>query len=194
MKRTGKQGRKRLSDDELLDKVQRETLKYFTDYAHPDSGMARERSNHSPQYDHDKTVTTGGTGFGVMAMLAGVKRGFLTREDAYARIEKIVAFLETADRFHGVYPHFLDGETGKTVPFEKNEDNGGDLVETSFLMMGLLTARQYFDGKDEKDLRDRINTLWEGVEWDWHTKGRDDTLLWHWSPDQGFVMNHSLEG
>ncbi len=188
--------RKDLTDDELLDLVQRQTLKYFWDFAHPVSGMARERSNASKAewgYDLD-TVTTGGTGFGIMALVAGAERGFIAKKDLLAHLEKMVDFLDKADKFHGAFPHFLNGNTGKVVPFSKFDD-GGDLVETSFLMMGLLTARQYFAVEPAaKDLCDKINRLWEGVEWDWYRKPGTDDLYWHWSPNHDFAMNHRIRG
>jgi hypothetical protein len=191
-----KASRKGLTDDELLDLVQGQTLKYFWDFAHPVSGMARERSNASKAewgYDLD-TVTTGGTGFGIMALIAGAERGFIAKKDLLAHLEKMVDFLDKADKFHGAFPHFLDGNTGKVVPFSKFDD-GGDLVETSFLMMGLLTARQYFAAEPAaKDLCDKINRLWEGVEWDKYRKPGTDDLFWHWSPNHDFAMNHRIRG
>lgn len=185
---------KNLSDDALLDIVQQQTLKYFTEFAHPISGMARERSNVIPAYGYDlDCVTTGGTGFGIMAMIVGVERGFLDKADALKRIHKIVDFLETADTFHGAFPHFLNGNTGKTIPFSPKDD-GGDLVETSFLMMGLLAARQYFAKTDDAaPLCDKINKMWEAVEWNWYTQG-ENNLYWHWSPTHNFDMNLPIRG
>jgi hypothetical protein len=177
-------------DAALLNRVQRQTLRYFWDFGHPLSGLARERSNAVPGYHYLDTVTTGGSGFGIMAMLAGCDRGFLTRADVRARIAGIVDVLESADRFHGVFPHFLHGGTGKTIPFSPRDD-GGDLVETSFLMMGLLCARQYFS--DEARLGAAIDRLWHAVEWDWHTRG-EDVLYWHWSPRHDWAMNHAIRG
>ena len=183
-----------LSDDTLLDVVQRRTLRYFWDFGHPVSGMARERSNPVGGYDYRDTVTSGGTGFGLMAMLAGAARGFLPRADVRARITQIVDFLGHAERYHGVFPHFLHGVTGKTIPFSAKDD-GGDLVETSFLIMGLLCARQFFDGGTpaEMSLRAAIDRLWHAVEWDWHTQGQS-VLYWHWSPRHRFAMNHAIAG
>ena len=178
-----------LSDYDLLDRVQRQTLRYFWDFGHPSSGMARERSNAVPGYDYRDTVTTGGTGFGVMAMIAGCERGFLTRADVRARIARIVDCLEGAERFHGVFPHFLHGGTGKVIPFSPKDD-GGDLVETAFLIAGLLCARQYFD---DARLRAAIDRLWHAVEWDWHARG-ENVLYWHWSPRHGWAMNHQIRG
>ena len=179
-----------VSDDALLDLVQRQTLRYFWDFGHPASGLARERSNPVAGYDFMDTVTTGGTGFGIMAMVAGAERGFLTRGDVRTRVGKIVDGLASADRYHGVFPHFLHGGTGKTIPFS-SKDDGGDLVETSFLMMGLLCARQYF--AEDARLGAAIDRLWHDVEWDWHTHG-EDVLYWHWSPRHGWAMNHAIRG
>ncbi len=180
----------RISDDELLDLVQKQTLKYFYDFGHPVSGLARERSTSG------ETVTTGGSGFGIMAMVAGVNRGFITRTEGLERIQKIVTFLTTkADRFHGAFPHWLNGTTGKVQPFSAN-DNGADLVETSFLLEGLITARQYFNGTStaETTLRTDINAIWNGVEWNWFRQGGQNALYWHWSPDKAWTINLKVGG
>lgn len=184
----------RLSDDALLDLVQRQTLDYFWEFGHSASGMARERSNPVAGYDYLETVSSGGTGFGIMAMLAGVQRSFLPRAQVLARIRRIVAFLERAETYHGVFPHFLHGKTGAAIEFSAKDD-GGDLVETSFMMMGLLCARQFFAGAEhsETSLRASIDRLWHAVEWDWHTCGRD-VLFWHWSPRFGWDMDHAITG
>jgi hypothetical protein len=186
--------RARLSDEALLDLVQRQTLEYFLDYGHPVSGMARERSNPDPAYDYLETVSSGGTGFGIMAMLAGAERGFAARSAVFQQIERIVEFLSRAESYHGVFPHFMNGTTGRAIEFSAKDD-GGDLVETSFLMMGLLCARQFFAGADarEKNLRGAIDRLWHGVEWNWHTNGRE-ALYWHWSPRHGWDMDHAIRG
>ena len=179
-----------LSDDALLDRVQRQTLRYFWDFGHPASGMARERSNPVPGYDFRDTVTTGGTGFGIMAMIAGAARGFLPRDEVRKRVARIVDFLAHAERHHGVLPHFLHGASGTTIPFSPKDD-GGDLVETAFLIAGLLCARQYFS--DDARLGADVDRLWHAVEWDWHTRG-DSVLYWHWSPRHDWAMNHAIRG
>jgi len=184
-----------LADAELLDLVQRQTLKYFWDFAHPASGMARERSNEVRWYDYRDTIATGGTGFGLMALLAGAERGFLPRAEVLDRIRRIVAFLGSAETHRGVFPHFLHGGTGATIPFSEKDD-GGDLVETSYLMMGLLCVRQYFAGRasEEAGLREAIDRLWHAVEWDWHTRDGREMLYWHWSPRHGWAMDHAITG
>lgn len=181
----------RIDDEELLDRVQERTFRYFWDFGHPVSGLARERSSSGD------VVTTGGTGFGVMTMVVAAERGFVTREEAADRIGKIVEFLTTkAARFHGAFPHWLDGRTGAVRPFSADDD-GADLVETALLMQGLLTARAYFDGPDaaETELRNGITALWEAVEWDFFSKeGTEPQLYWHWSHDKGWKMNMPVTG
>ncbi|MEQ9299514.1 MAG: glucoamylase family protein [Cyclobacteriaceae bacterium] len=186
-----------ISDDSLLTMLQYQTFQYFWDGAEPVSGMACERVHMDNIYPSDdkNVVTSGGSGFGLMAILVGIERGFITREVAVARYEQILDFLETADRFHGVYPHWWFGDTGKVKPFSKKDD-GGDLVETAFLVQGLLTVRQYFqDGNErERAIVSRINNIWKTVEWNWHTKGGEDVLYWHWSPKYGWEMNFPVGG
>ncbi len=176
-------------DKEILDKVQKATLQYFWEYAHPVSGMARERSGSGD------LVTSGGTGFGILAIIVGVNRGWISRPEAVERLIKISEFLKKADRFHGAWSHWLDGSMGKVISFSP-KDNGGDLVETSFLINGLLTARAYFDGADahETELRNTVTQLWETVEWDWYASRGDDQLYWHWSPDYNWQMNMPIRG
>ena len=186
-----------LTENQLLDTIQYQTFNYFWDGAEPNSGMARERIHLDENYSSSpkNTVTTGGTGFGLMAILVGVERGWITREQAFKRYTKIVNFLENADRFHGAWSHWIDGETGKVYPFGK-KDNGGDLVETAFLIQGLLTVSEYFkDGNaQEKELVTKIDQLWREVEWNWYTKGGEDVLYWHWSPEYGWDMNFPVGG
>jgi len=183
---------RKLDDAALLDAVQRQTLRYFWDFAHPVSGLARERSNLAFDYGHE-TVTSGGSGMGAMAIIVGVERGWIARREAAAHLVKSVRFLRKANSYHGVFPHFLDGESGRTLPFSRKDD-GADLVETSFLIAGLLCARQYFAGPaaEEAELRGRIDALWNEVEWNWHTRDGGDVLYWHWSPNNTWSMNHQI--
>lgn len=185
---------KNLSDSALLDVVQRQTFRYFWDFGHPVSGLARERSNVAFNYGHE-VVTTGGSGFGIMGIIVAADRKWITREQAVERLQRIVRFLYKADAYHGVFPHWLNGETGKTIPFGRKDD-GADIVETSYLFEGLLCARQYFnaDNEQERDLRGRINGLWNDIEWDWFTRGGRDNIYWHWSPNNGWAMNFPIRG
>ncbi len=183
---------KQMTDDELLTMVQEASFRYYWEGAEPNSGLAREdipgRKN---------MIAIGASGFGIMALIIGTERGFITKKESVDHFVKIVNFLETAETFHGVYPHFMDGTNGKVVPFFGHRDNGADLVETSFLMQGLLAARQYFSGDNQQEqlIRQKITKIWEKAEWDWFRQTPDSKFLyWHWSPDQGWVINHNLIG
>src|ERR1700722_12992952 len=180
------------SDDELLTMLQEACFHYYWDGAEPHSGMTREDIP-----GDDRMVATGASGMGVAALIVGVDRGFITRAQGLERLTRIVGFLEHAQRYHGAWSHFMDGNTGKTMPVFGMFDNGGDLVETSFLMEGLLAARQYFrgDSEAERDLYRRISQLWETVEWDWY-RGPEvgDFLYWHWSAEWGWQIQHRLIG
>jgi hypothetical protein len=203
---------KNLPDDALLETVQRQTFRYFWYYAHPNSGMARERSdtvradfywdfineaNDEPNLSKGtfgpEACAVGGTGFGILATIVAVERSWISRESALDRLIQIVDFLAKADAYHGIYPHFINGETGKTIAFDRIDD-GADLVETSYLMMGLLSARAYFNGDTLKEryLAKRINEMWRAANWNWHVN--DGRLFWHWSPRNGFDRNFPIKG
>ncbi|GAB3507807.1 glucoamylase family protein [Emticicia fontis] len=180
----------RISDEELLTLVQKQTFKYFWDFGHPVSGLARERNTSGD------VVTSGGSGFGIMTIPVAIERGFITRKEGLDRMLKITDFLKNKTKsYHGVFPHWLNGANGETIPFSP-DDNGADLVETAYLIQGLLTTRQYFNlgNADETKLRKDINDLWEAVEWDWFTKGGEKVLYWHWSPTVAWKMNHQIRG
>jgi hypothetical protein len=174
--------------------VERQTFRYFWDFAHPDCGMTRERSNTYGDYGQE-VVTTGGSGFGVMAIVIGVERGWITRAQAVDRLLEVTGFLMRIERYHGAFPHWIDGGTGKTRPFNRLDD-GGDIVETAYLFEGLLTARQYFAGADarETELGRRIDRLWRGVEWTWYTHGGRRALWWNWSPRHDFAVDAQVAG
>jgi hypothetical protein len=179
-----------ITDDSLLTLVQKQTFKYFWDFGHPTSGLARERNTSGD------LCTSGGSGFGVMAIITGAERGFVTRAQALTRLQTMVGFLKnTAQKFHGAFPHWLNGNSGVVIPFS-TKDNGADLVETSYLIMGLLCARQYFNGADvlETALRNDINTISNAVEWSWFRKSNENVLYWHWSPNFNWDMNHPIRG
>lgn len=187
----------RLSDDSLMTLVQYRTFQYFWDGAEPTSGAARERFHADDVYpENDKhIVTSGGTGFGVMAILVGIERKFITRQQGYERLNKLVNWLEKADRFHGAWPHWMNGETGRVKPFSPRDD-GGDLVETAFLAQGLICVREYFKNgnDDERALAAKIDQLWKEIEWDWYRRDGQNVLYWHWSPTHEWAMNFAVTG
>jgi hypothetical protein len=180
-----------ISDSALLTLTQQQTFKYFYEFGHPVSGLARERNSSGD------VVTTGGSGFGVMSILVGIQRHFISRVEGITRLNTIVNFLaNTAKKYHGAFPHWMNGATGATVPFS-TQDDGSDLVETSYMMQGLLCVRQYFNSTTdptEISLRNNINTLWNGVEWNWFRQNMQNVLYWHWSPDFQWAINMPIHG
>jgi hypothetical protein len=180
-----------ISDSALLTLVEQQTFKYFWDYGHPISGLARER------FSSPNTVTTGGSGFGVMAMLVAVQRNFITHAQGLSRVDSIVNFLLTkTTKYHGAFSHWLDGSTGATIPFG-TQDDGGDIVETAYMMEGLLCARQFFNSiSDTKEinLRNNINSLYSAVEWNWYRQNNQNALTWNWSPNYGWAINVAVRG
>ncbi|MBE0653424.1 MAG: beta-glucosidase [Bacteroidales bacterium] len=185
-----------ISDDSLLTLIQAATFQYFWEGAEPNSGMARERYHMNGIYpENDKhIVAVGGSGFGMMGIITGIERGFISRDEGVERLEQIIAFLEKADRFHGAWPHWLNGETGKVKPFSRKDD-GGDIVETAYLAQGLIACMEYFRNGNEREvnLAGRMEELWKGIEWDWYRNG-DNMLYWHWSPNFDWEMNHPVKG
>ncbi|MCM4159876.1 DUF3131 domain-containing protein [Antarcticibacterium flavum] len=188
---TGGEKEEPLADDELLELVQETTFKYFWDFAGTNSGLAKERSQADAYGGQGSNIVTiGGSGFGIAAFPVAVERGWISREQAVQRLDKVLDFLETVPTYHGAFSHWYLDNTAQTRPFSSMDD-GGDLVETAFLMQGLLIARQYFS--NEPEIVDRITALWEAVEWDWYTKG-ENVLYWHWSPTYNFQMNLRIQG
>lgn len=183
------------TDAQILDMVQKETFKYFWDYAETNSKLARERY-HTDNPSHDANViSVGGSGFGLMTILTGIKKGYISRSEAVTRLTTALNFLQKADRFHGAWPHWINGSTGTVLPFS-TYDNGGDLVETAFMAQGLICVREYFKSSTdnaEKALAAKADELWKGIEWNWYTKG-ENVLYWHWSPNYGWQMNMKLQG
>ncbi|MBX9807855.1 MAG: beta-glucosidase, partial [Flavobacteriaceae bacterium] len=183
-----------IADEQLLNQVQKEAIKYFWDYAEPNSKLARERYHtDDPSFEANK-VTTGGSGFGLMSLIVGIERGFIPRDEAVSRMTIAMDFLEKADRFHGAWSHWIDGITGKAISFG-TKDDGGDIVETAFLCQGLIAVREYFKNGNtqEKTLSRKADNLWKAVEWNWYTNG-ENAMYWHWSPNYGWEMKFKLEG
>lgn len=184
---------KNLTNEQLLDLVQQQTFRYFWDFADPVSGMSRERSNAGFDYGNE-VCTIGGTGFGVMSVIVSAEHKWISRDTASKRLLKLTRFLQNADRYHGMFPHWMNGATGKTIPFSTYDD-GADIVESSYLFQGLLCARQYFnqDNETEHELRKNINQLWKDAEWNWFTQNKN-VLYWHWSPKYEWKMDFAIHG
>jgi hypothetical protein len=183
-----------LSDEALLDRVQRQTFGYFWEGAHPVSFLALDRTGLAPDTADDR-VGIGGSGFGIMAIVVAAERGWVSREEALERLTAIVAWLGRASCYHGIFPHYINGRTGQTLAFGRKDD-GSDLVESSYLFQGLLCARQYFDrdAAAETNLRNQITWIWRDAEWNWHTRDGRNVLTWHWSPSNGWNIDAEIRG
>jgi exo beta-1,2-glucooligosaccharide sophorohydrolase (non-reducing end) len=192
LSRPAKGTTKLMSDEQIMNMVQEACFRYYWEGAEANSGLAKENIP-----GRQSMIASGATGFGIMALLVGAERKFITRQQLVDRFKKIISFLKKAETFHGAYPHFIAGSSGKVEPFFGKRDNGGDLVETSFLAQGLLAARAYFKEhtKDEAEIREGITSIWENIEWNWYRRFPDSKFLyWHWSPDQAWTINHRLIG
>lgn len=195
-KRNSVKIQKNLTDNQLLDLVQKQTFQYFWNGAEPVSGAARERYHSDNIYpDNDKNVVaTGATGFGLMAILSGIDRGYVSKQEGFKRLHKILDFLSKADRFHGAWSHWIVGETGKVKPFGQ-KDNGGDVVESSFVAQALICINEYYKGGNaaEKLLAQKADGLWKGIDYNWYRNGQN-VLYWHWSPQYQWEMNFPVKG
>ncbi len=183
------------TDPQLIEMVQKDALKYFWDYAESNSKLARERYHTDNPSQDANVVTTGGSGFGLMTILVGIKNGYISKAEAVSRLTTSLNFLQNANRFHGAWPHWINGSSGQVIPFS-TMDNGGDLVETAFLAQGLICVREYFKSSSDTSelaLAQKADALWKGIEWNWYTKG-ENVLYWHWSPNYDFQMNMQLKG
>ena len=95
-----------LPDADLLEAVQRQTFGFFWEGAHPSSGLAPDRCK-TIGGPADDLVATGGSGFGVMAIIVAVERGWITRSAALDRIARMLELLARATCYHGVFPRTL---------------------------------------------------------------------------------------
>lgn len=183
-----------LGDAALMEAIQKQTFAFFWDGAHPLSGLAPDRRTRQEQ-PVDDLVAIGGSGFGVMAIIVAVERGWISREAALERLQRMAQLLLRARCYHGAFPHFMNGRTGQTIAFSRKDD-AADLVETALLIQGLLCARAYFSGDagGEQWLRHMVTQLWEEVEWNWFTQDGRPLLYWHWSPYNGWAMDHEIHG
>jgi len=183
-----------LTDSQLIDSLQVDVLKYFWDHAHPISKLSRERIHEDDWSFDQNTIAIGGSGFGFMNIIVGMQNGIIPQSDGVAHLNTALDFLENADRFHGAWSHWINGDTGATIPFS-DFDDGGDLVETALLCQALICIREYFENGNSQEqlLAQKADLLWRGVEWNWYTNG-ENVLYWHWSPNYDWEMDFQIRG
>lgn len=185
-----------ITDEQLLDSVQYKAFLYFWEGSDTISGMAKERIHIDgiyPQKDQN-VITSGGSGFGMMSVIVAIERGWVNRQEGIDRLTKMVNFLEKAETFHGVWPHWWEDHNGKARAFSKKDD-GGDVVETSFMAKALLVGREYLKNgsDDEKALAARMDKLWKSINFNFYTRN-ENVLYWHWSPNYQWEMNFKIRG
>ncbi len=166
----------------VLDEWQRKTFNFFYEGADPTSGMAYEGT------ERGTTITSGGSGFGVMAIIVGAERGWITRQQAAEQTRKIVKFLGKADRFKGMWSHWYNPD-GTAFPFG-NQVKTGDVIESSFMMAGLLAASEYYNSNSaiETEIRDSVASFWNTMDWKFYAQS-GKSLYWLWfSQDNRFEL------
>ncbi len=120
-----------------------------------------------------EVTSISGVGFGFLALIVGVHRSWITRQEGIERANRMLRSLLAMKRFHGAFPHFVQTSGGKTIPFAKFDD-GGDLVETALLVQALICTREFFGEQTSSaiGLRQSIAAIVDTVEWDWFTQGK----------------------
>ncbi|MHC5182672.1 MAG: hypothetical protein ACYSPI_00085, partial [Planctomycetota bacterium] len=167
-------GATEFDEDKFLLELQEVSFLYTWNLAHPVSGMPSEML---PGWNRNLTGTSA-TGFSIYNYIVGVERGYITRQQGAQRLLKMTEFLlNKVETFWGVYPHWLNAQTGEIIPLSPGND-GSDLLETAFMVMGLIGAREYFDGNTatEQQLRDNVNKIWGNVDWTSHAAVRPDGM------------------
>lgn len=180
-----------LETNRLLTEVQKDGFNYFYAFGHPVSGLPRLSLRRDPD-----TCAIGATGMGLFNIGVGIDRHFITRQEGVDRTLQELKFLSQAERFHGAFPHLINGQTGKAIAFSRYDD-GADIVETAFLMEGVLFAREFFSrtNAEEMEIRLLADDLWRDVEWNWFVRyDPGPYLVWHWSPKYGYKINLHITG
>jgi hypothetical protein len=172
-------------DEEMIHGLQRESLDYFLKEIDPETGLTFDCTRPG------SPVSVAATGLALTAYVVAAYRGLITREDARARIGKILAFFRESSQgsgadatgYRGFYYHFLAPGTGRrTWTCELST------IDTAILIAGMLSAAMYFDGADstEVEIRETAESLYRRVEWDWALDSRA-TLSHGWKPESGFL-------
>jgi hypothetical protein len=179
-----------LSDDGLLDRLQRGAFAYISEYCNPDNGLVADTS----RAGSPSSIAV--VGFALSCYPVAVERGWMSRAVAAARTLRALRFFldspqsdsPNASGFKGFYYHFLDMQSGRRVwQCELS------LVDTTLLMAGILTAGCYFDGAgNEAQIRDLSDALYRRVDWVW-AANEQDTVAQGWKPECGF-LHYGWEG
>lgn len=165
-------------DDQFLNDVENASFQFFWEQGNPKTGMVKDRCNlHLP--DRKEASSIAATGFGLTALCIGDQRGFVGKGVALERVFATLRFLwKKLPHHRGFFYHFADGDTG-----ERMFDSEVSSVDTTILLCGVLTCRQYFRHPAVAEL---ANLIFNRVDWTWLSE--DTSLLTHgWTPEIGFL-------
>ena len=166
------------TDAQLLDEIQRATFQFFWDEASQKTGQVRDRALANGN-DSRMMSSIAATGFGLTSLCIGDQRGYGKSPEIVERVQKTLRFLANdLPNEHGFFFHFIHMETGER--WEKCELSS---IDSSLLLCGVLTARQYFADQEIKDLATKI---YERIDWPWMLDGAS-TLSMGWTPESGFL-------
>jgi len=166
------------TDEQLLEEMERSSFAFFWNEANPTTGQVKDRALLNG--NDPKTMSSiAATGFGLTALCIGDARGYRKKEDIVVRVRNTLRFLyKQVPNVHGFYYHFVDMNSG-----ERWADSELSSIDTSLLLCGVLTARQYFGDAEIQDLATKI---YERVEWPWMLDG-GPTFSMGWKPESGFL-------
>jgi hypothetical protein len=179
------------SDEALLDGFQRAAFDYFLKKVNPHNGLVADRTREGAP------ASIAVVGFALSSYPVAVERGWMDRAEAAARTLVTLRFFlnssqsDTPDAtgYKGFYYHCLDLESGKRV-----WQSELSLVDTAFLLAGILMAGVYFDEniQIETEIRDLADTLYRRMDWHWAQNGKSS--VWQgWKPECGF-LHYGWEG
>ena len=173
------------SDDALLEKIQEDSFRFFSECCNTGNGLIRD----STQPDSPCSIAV--VGFALTAYCVAIERQWMTRDEAISRTLAALRFFDRADQsgaprgvgYRGFFYHFLHMETGERV-----WESELSTIDTALLVAGMLTAAEYFDRDDagEREIRDTAQAIYERVDWAWACNG-EATLSMGWTPEQGFL-------
>ena len=169
--------------------LERRAFNYFRDQADPKTGLVADRAINVGPLQPCGYSSVAATGFGLVAFCAGVERGWISHDAAYAQVRKTLRFLWSLkgdDCPHGFYYHWVNPATGK----RSDPNSEVSSIDTAWLLAGALFAGQYFKGTEVETLARRI---YERTDFPWLLgRGTGDCanplILCHgWTPETGFI-------
>jgi hypothetical protein len=165
-------------DEQLLDEIQRGSFKFFWNETNPKTGQVKDRALLNGN-DKRTMSSIAATGFGLTALCIGDARGYRDSAEIKERARTTLRFLwNDTPQVHGFFYHFIDMNNGK-----RWSDVELSSIDSSLLLCGLLTARQYFQDAEIQDLATKI---YNRVDWPWMLNG-GQTFSMGWHPESGFL-------